>query len=456
MPKIDPVEGFVQFVQDVKPYHTKVIDVIIEYIHEDDLNVKITEQLDWEIGVDLDRALGFCPEGFGLNPFGELSEGGVPDNPSYDVNSGDYVPALDRLNPAYDPLAEESATEPQKLVSKPFLTYEFGTVESNWDNSDCPPPQEGLVFPTIDECVNNEVIIDNVFCNNYHITYDAIEAYEYNSTKETATQIGYTGSANVGVAKAHFHMDRGAWYWETVINTVAGDTSMFRVGVIEFDPIDIEPPFNITTNEDPVGDLIDQVGYAANGQVFNNGANVATFASYTTGDIIGIAFDIVANDVEFYKNGASQGVISNVVDVTNLRGIFPSGSWISDEDACSASPPVDYKVYSPAVSMELTNSSGEITWQSDAIIPPAGFSLPERNCVETVELAPFVFIVDPSATGNLFTITSIDHLGASILIDWGDGNSDTSAPVTHDYSSSGPGPFTVTIYGEINEVVFGT
>mgnify|MGYP003637720545 CR=1 FL=1 len=49
------------------------------------------------------------------------------------------------------------------------------------------------------------------------------------------------------------------------------------------------------------------IGYNGNGTVYYNSTTPVTYASYTTGDIIGIAFDADAGNVTFYKNGTLQG-----------------------------------------------------------------------------------------------------------------------------------------------------
>jgi hypothetical protein len=57
-----------------------------------------------------------------------------------------------------------------------------------------------------------------------------------------------------------------------------------------------------------VGDTASGWGYySISGQKYNNNVNLAYGASYTTNDIIGIAFDRDNGTLTFYKNGTSQG-----------------------------------------------------------------------------------------------------------------------------------------------------
>lgn len=48
---IDPVAGLVAYVEEIKPYHTKIIEVLVEYIHTDCIDVTITEDFELAIGV---------------------------------------------------------------------------------------------------------------------------------------------------------------------------------------------------------------------------------------------------------------------------------------------------------------------------------------------------------------------------------------------------------------------
>lgn len=40
---LDPVQGLVDYVQDTKPYHTKIIEVMLEYVFNDNLGVNMIE-----------------------------------------------------------------------------------------------------------------------------------------------------------------------------------------------------------------------------------------------------------------------------------------------------------------------------------------------------------------------------------------------------------------------------
>jgi len=60
---IDPVAGLVSYVEEIKPYHSKIIEVLVEYIHTDCIDVTITEDFELALGVPADvSAWGWTEE----------------------------------------------------------------------------------------------------------------------------------------------------------------------------------------------------------------------------------------------------------------------------------------------------------------------------------------------------------------------------------------------------------
>lgn len=47
--RIDPTQGLVEYVLATKPYHTKILDVLVEYVYAENINVTITEDLQWRL-----------------------------------------------------------------------------------------------------------------------------------------------------------------------------------------------------------------------------------------------------------------------------------------------------------------------------------------------------------------------------------------------------------------------
>jgi len=105
----------------------------------------------------------------------------------------------------------------------------------------------------------------------------------------------------------------GKWYWEY---TMTGTNAMS--GIL----------LSTATLSSFLGADANGWGYYdLNGNKYTNGASVAYGATYTTGDVIGVALDMDSGTVVFYKNNTSQGTA-----YTGLSGAMfaaMSGSNIS-------------------------------------------------------------------------------------------------------------------------------
>ena len=66
-----------------------------------------------------------------------------------------------------------------------------------------------------------------------------------------------------------------------------------------------------------IGAGVNGYTYYGDGNKYNNGAS-AYGASYTAGDVIGCRYSYVTGEVEFYKNGVSQGIAWTITAGTTL------------------------------------------------------------------------------------------------------------------------------------------
>jgi hypothetical protein len=46
---IDPIQGLVDYVKDIKPFHTKIFQVLYEYVYTDAVNTTVTDTMEWFI-----------------------------------------------------------------------------------------------------------------------------------------------------------------------------------------------------------------------------------------------------------------------------------------------------------------------------------------------------------------------------------------------------------------------
>jgi len=116
----------------------------------------------------------------------------------------------------------------------------------------------------------------------------------------TNGNLTFSNAGAVKGAKGTFALESGKWYWENTITTLGAND--LGVGIL----------FDGATDgmRDGTATSTYSVFYQANTNVRKNGSVVANYASYTTGDIIGIAYDAGARSITFYKNNTSQGSIT--------------------------------------------------------------------------------------------------------------------------------------------------
>lgn len=72
IPSKDPIQGLIDYILDIKPYHTKIAEVGEDYVAEDLVRVTVLDQMNME-GVfveDYDEDFA-CENGFGVNGFGD-------------------------------------------------------------------------------------------------------------------------------------------------------------------------------------------------------------------------------------------------------------------------------------------------------------------------------------------------------------------------------------------------
>ena len=108
-------------------------------------------------------------------------------------------------------------------------------------------------------------------------------------------------SASNGLAFSSISVSSGKWYVEVKVDVVG---SLTACGIIE-------PSIYDDGNPDT-----QSITYQNSGNKKNLTTVTSYGASYTTGDIIGIAFDADNGTLSFYKNGASQGTAFTGLDTT--------------------------------------------------------------------------------------------------------------------------------------------
>ena len=70
---LDPVQGLIDYVNDIKPYHSKVIEALIEYVGSESIDVTVFEDFDFKIGMlyEFDGVYVCLLGGYGTPSFGD-------------------------------------------------------------------------------------------------------------------------------------------------------------------------------------------------------------------------------------------------------------------------------------------------------------------------------------------------------------------------------------------------
>jgi len=145
-------------------------------------------------------------------------------------------------------------------------------------------------------------------------------------------------------------LSSGKWYWEVTMSGSGSSTYYFWIGIAK--------GASTTSSYDSTG-----LGYWGGNDAtitgkFNNrntSTNTAYGASWTFGDVIGVALDMDSGTLTFYKNGASQGVAISTINSSYPGTYFPmtfsdggaSGSFVYSynfgQRPFAYTPPTGYK-----------------------------------------------------------------------------------------------------------------
>jgi hypothetical protein len=130
-----------------------------------------------------------------------------------------------------------------------------------------------------------------------------------------------TSSAGYSTTRASFGVSAGKWYWEAKLSS--GTAADIGINTSSTD---------IANTNQFLGYPSTGYAYSTSGNKATNNTNTAYGSSYTTNDIIGVAFDADNGTLVFYKNGTTQGTA-----FTGLTGntYHPAVSDDSGSSACT-------------------------------------------------------------------------------------------------------------------------
>jgi hypothetical protein len=138
-----------------------------------------------------------------------------------------------------------------------------------------------------------------------YATFNPIATPSYDVVSNGSLYVNRTsgGASGNGSTLATMGVSSGKWYWEIYVNSNSGLAGSIGVGIVQSD-------FNYVLGWVGEGST---TGYYGSGSIYGTGAQSAT--AYTTGDTIGVALDMDARTVNFYKNN-----VSAASTITGLTG----------------------------------------------------------------------------------------------------------------------------------------
>ena len=114
-------------------------------------------------------------------------------------------------------------------------------------------------------------------------------------------------------------------------------------------------------------------GYAPNGQYYNGSAWAAYGATYTAGDVIGVAVDVASQTLEFFKNGTSQGQktsigLSTLAFVAWAQGASGNNIVVNfGQRPFAYTPPTGFKaLHTGNLASDTVTASGSFTGNASA------------------------------------------------------------------------------------------
>jgi hypothetical protein len=160
---------------------------------------------------------------------------------------------------------------------------------------------------TANNLVATDVVLDSP-TNNW-CTINSVGSIGTQSEGNLKQVTEVTGS---GIAVGSIGQTSGKWYWEVNVNN---SSSADLIGVVDetLDSVNSGSYVGYLTS---AGE--DSIAYYSNGNRYINGSAASYGATYTTGDIIGVAFNLDDNEITFYKNNSSQGAISYTFSGGNI------------------------------------------------------------------------------------------------------------------------------------------
>ena len=217
-----------------------------------------------------------------------------------------------------------------------------------------------------------------------------------------------TSAVNYG-ARATVGIKSNKWYWEATVIAI-GSTNVV-IGVAQ-----TGASWDLTY----VGSGSSSWGYISTGQKYNAGSGAAYGAAFTTGDVIGVAFDADAGTLTFYKNDVSQGqAFSGVSGSTTIHPAL-SGQTSSSiainfgQRPFTYTPPTGFKALCTANLPAVTVTNGRKHFD---VLTHAGNNTAGRSITGAQFQPDFAWVKNRSAANDHILVDSVRGVTKALYSD---------------------------------------
>jgi hypothetical protein len=188
-----------------------------------------------------------------------------------------------------------------------------------------------------------------------------------------------TDSTTAGRVVGTFGMSSGKWYWEITGTSIATYEAIIGIAA------------SSTVSSAVVGNESTSYSYQIDGDKRNNLVISAYGAAYTNNDVIGVALDLDAGTLTFYKNGVSQGTAFSSISGTFVPALSDGSSAGGSTFVCNfGQRPFAYTAPSGFKALVTTNLPEPTVVQGDdyfnTVLYPG--NTPSTNAITGVGFAP--------------------------------------------------------------------
>ena len=193
-------------------------------------------------------------------------------------------------------------------TSTTTLGYDTSGNSNNWTTNNI-----SLTAGSTYDSMNDSPTVSSATVANY-ATLNPLDFQNANTYSNGNLSVSLT-NVSQSLAFSGFGLSSGKWYWE--VKTTAGTDAMLGVALQSG-----------TMSSRQFTGANSVYYYGGSGTKYVAGTGSAYGATYGTADTIGIALDLSANTITYYKNNASQGAISLPSQLlgVNIVPAFSSGT----------------------------------------------------------------------------------------------------------------------------------